>query len=144
MTDPMSQSPAARNGHLVTALQAAVMLHMVTDPDGGRVADTAGVREQVMSAVAVVGPPATSGAATVLGQYGDVLQYGGHRPGETAEVFNVLVAGIAALAHVDGGIDVFGLHWCAARRHYGIPSGRIPVGCPDTPLNPLIRPVTPP
>jgi hypothetical protein len=136
-------SPAARSGHLVTALQAAVMLRMLTDPDGGRIDDTAGVREQVMSAVAVIGPPTTSRAATVLGQYGDILQHGGHRPGETGEVFNVLVAGIAALAHVDGGVDAFGLHWCAARRHYGIPSGRVPVGCPDAPPNPLVRPTPP-
>lgn len=49
----------------------------------------------------------------LIGTRGDVLLYGGGQPGETAAVFARLVETLAVLAYADGGVTVFGLHWCA-------------------------------
>lgn len=44
---------------------------------------------------------------------GDVLLYGGGQPGEAAAVFARLAEALAVLAFAEGGVTVFGLHWCA-------------------------------
>jgi hypothetical protein len=49
----------------------------------------------------------------LVGAKGDVLLYGGGQPGETAAVFARLAETLAVLAYADGGVTVFGLHWCA-------------------------------
>jgi hypothetical protein len=43
---------------------------------------------------------------------GDILQYGGGKPGEVAAVFNHLARGLAAGAMVPGGVTFAGRHWC--------------------------------
>lgn len=53
-------------------------------------------------------------AATEVGSKGDVLQFGG-KPGRSAEVFNHLARGLAALAWQPGGVTFAGMHWCAER-----------------------------
>lgn len=55
------------------------------------------------------------------GAGGDVLLYGGPG-GSAAGAFAALVRGLAALAYVEGGVEVAGLHWCAAP-HAGCPGG---------------------
>lgn len=53
-----------------------------------------------------------SEAATVIGSQGDILQYGGGRRGEVANVFNHLARGLAAAAYLPGGVTFAGAHWC--------------------------------
>lgn len=48
--------------------------------------------------------------AIVLGEKGDVLQYGG-KPGEAADLFNRLADGLAVLSFQPGGVKAFGEHW---------------------------------
>ncbi|WP_141576174.1 hypothetical protein [Actinomadura sp. WMMA1423] len=55
------------------------------------------------------------------GAAGDVLLYGA-KDGRPAAAFAALVRGLAALAYVEGGVTVAGLHWCAAR-HIECPTG---------------------
>jgi hypothetical protein len=38
----------------------------------------------------------------------------------TAAAFNAVARGLGVLAHWPGGVTFLGLHWCAARRHYGV------------------------
>jgi hypothetical protein len=67
--------------------------------------------------------------ADAVSHNGDALQYGG-KPGEAAKAFNSMARGVAAAAHVPGGIPVFGLIFCA--RH--APGGRavtVDNRCPD-------------
>jgi len=49
--------------------------------------------------------------ATVA-ERGDVLQFGGSKPGKAAEVFNALAEGLACAAYQPGGITFAGRHWC--------------------------------
>lgn len=52
-------------------------------------------------------------SAAIVGEKGDVLQYGGHKRGEAADVFNALARGLAAAALTAwGGVRFDGLHWC--------------------------------
>ncbi|WP_062434929.1 hypothetical protein [Herbidospora daliensis] len=52
-------------------------------------------------------------SATLLGEKGDVLLYGGKGAGET---FTALARGLACLAFAPGGVTAFGQHWCADHR----------------------------
>ena len=49
-------------------------------------------------------------AATLLGEYGDQLQYGGPR---CAEAFAGVARGLACLAWAPGGVTFDGMHFCA-------------------------------
>lgn len=51
--------------------------------------------------------------AHVLGEKGDILQYRGKKPGQSAEVFNGLADALAIMAFCPGGVKVFGLHFQA-------------------------------
>lgn len=51
--------------------------------------------------------------ASVLGAKGDILQFGGGKPGEVAEVFNGLADALAVLAFQPGGVHAFGHHFQA-------------------------------
>jgi len=47
----------------------------------------------------------------LLGEKGDVLLFGGGKKGEAGELFNRFAEGIAVLAFMPGGVDVFGCHF---------------------------------
>ena len=47
----------------------------------------------------------------LLGEKGDLLMFKGKKAGESAEVFNQVVRGIAILAFAPGGITIFGEHY---------------------------------
>lgn len=49
-------------------------------------------------------------SATLLGEKGDVLLYGGKGCGEA---FTALARGLACLAFAPGGVNAFGVHFCA-------------------------------
>lgn len=49
--------------------------------------------------------------ATELGERGDILQFTGEKPGETATVFNRLAYAMAVVAFAPGGVDFAGLHF---------------------------------
>jgi len=52
--------------------------------------------------------------STILGSQGDVLQYGGGKPGTAAGAFNALARGLACAALIaEGGVDWLGQHWCS-------------------------------
>ena len=53
-----------------------------------------------------------SEAATIVGSQGDILQYGGGKRGEVANVFNHLARGLACAAYQIGGVTFAGYHWC--------------------------------
>lgn len=55
------------------------------------------------------------------GSGGDVLLYGG-TDGQPGRAFAALVRGLAALAFVEGGVTVAGLHWCT-EEHIECPNG---------------------
>jgi hypothetical protein len=67
--------------------------------------------------------------ARYLAERGDLLLYGGGRPGETAAVFNAFAKSLAALAYQPGGITLgtLGLHWCTAE-HIECPGRPVPLG----------------
>jgi hypothetical protein len=44
-------------------------------------------------------------------EHGDVLQFGGGKPGQVAEAFNAIARGLAALAYQPGGVTFCGRHW---------------------------------
>lgn len=78
-----------------------------------------------------------SDAADVVAAYGDALMFRtkGHKPTPTnpgapgtAEVFNVLAKGVAALATCPGGVHVFGVLYCAAHHPGGI---AVEAPCPE-------------
>ncbi len=46
--------------------------------------------------------------ADMLGEHGDILLYGGGKPGQCAELFNRTAQAIAVLAFSPGGVEVFG------------------------------------
>ena len=51
---------------------------------------------------------------TIVGFQGDVLQYGGGKPGTASGAFNALARGLACAALIaEGGVDWLGQHWCA-------------------------------
>jgi predicted Rossmann-fold nucleotide-binding protein len=49
--------------------------------------------------------------SAVLGERGDILLYGGGKPGECADQVNRTARAIAVLAFVPGGITIFGSHF---------------------------------
>jgi hypothetical protein len=71
---------------------------------------------------------ATDGANAVAHR-GDHLMYGGRPGNTTADVFNALARGVAALATLPGGVRVFGVLFCATHVPYGTTKGDGP--CPD-------------
>lgn len=86
----------ARDDHLIAALQAAVPLHIIELRHA-----TFEQRQRIAGQ-----------AATVIGSRGDILQFGGGKRGEVADVFNHLARGIAAASFAPGGITFAGVHWC--------------------------------
>ena len=52
----------------------------------------------------------------MLGEHGDVLIYGGGKPGQCADLFNRTAQDIAVLAFVPGGVEIFGTKFEANRR----------------------------
>jgi hypothetical protein len=70
-------------------------------------------------------------AADIIGSQGDALQFTTKTPGRTANAFNALARGLAALAWQPGGVHVFGLLFCAqhARGGRDVPGSALP--CPD-------------
>jgi hypothetical protein len=53
----------------------------------------------------------------IIAEKGDILQFGGEKTGDTAEVFNRFAEGVACLAFVPGGVTFLGDHWEA--KHLG-------------------------
>lgn len=57
-----------------------------------------------------------TGASSVIGSKGDVLQFRSPKKGAPAAAFNALARGLAAAALVAwGGATFAGLHWCTVR-----------------------------
>lgn len=52
-------------------------------------------------------------AVDVVASKGDIILFRSSRKGETAEAFNRLAEGVAALSFAPGGVTVFGLHFDA-------------------------------
>lgn len=52
-----------------------------------------------------------AGAAELICSKGDVLQFGGGKPGEAANAFNALAKSLALLSFVSGGVKFAGLRW---------------------------------
>lgn len=50
-------------------------------------------------------------AADVVASKGDIIQFKGEKPGQTAEAFNRLAEGLACLAYSPGGVKFMGLHF---------------------------------
>ena len=50
----------------------------------------------------------------ILGEHGDILLYGGGKPGEVADQFNRTAHAIAVLSFAPGGIGIFGQRFEAA------------------------------
>lgn len=48
----------------------------------------------------------------LIAEKGDILQFGGGKKGEAADLFNELAQGIAILSFSPGGVRCFGQHWC--------------------------------
>jgi hypothetical protein len=55
------------------------------------------------------------GFAQVLGEKGDVLQFGGKKKGEPAALFNQLADALAVMAFCPGGVKFGDEHWEAKR-----------------------------
>ena len=49
--------------------------------------------------------------AHIVAEKGDILQYRGKKPGETAAAFNALAEGLAILSFCPGGVTFLGEHW---------------------------------
>ena len=49
--------------------------------------------------------------AAVLGEKGDILQYGGGKKGEVAALMNRMIRAVAVLAFCPGGVRLFGSHF---------------------------------
>lgn len=84
------------NELLVTSLLAAVPLHY----------QELGLPDRLPEYVSECGK-----MAELLATKGDILQFGGGKKGEAAEVFNALARGLAILSALPGGVDVFGFKW---------------------------------
>lgn len=52
----------------------------------------------------------------ILGEHGDILLYGGGKPGECADQFNRTAHAIAVLSFVPGGVTLFGITFDAAEQ----------------------------
>lgn len=50
--------------------------------------------------------------ATVLGEKGDILLFGGGKAGFQQKLANDLARAIAIMSYTPGGVRVFGLHFC--------------------------------
>ncbi len=87
---------AAEDDNLITALQAAVPLHMA------EMRDWSEKRRNNEGHF----------AAQVIAAKGDVLQFGGSKKGQAAHAFNWLARGLAVAAFQPGGVTFAGLHWC--------------------------------
>lgn len=81
------------------------------------------IAELLGKSPAIRGRMAAAWAANAVDEIasrGDVLQYGGGKRGEAAEVFGHLARALAAGAMVPGGVTFAGLHWCVEH-----PRGRV-------------------
>ncbi|HLL68827.1 MAG TPA: hypothetical protein VK453_24400 [Micromonosporaceae bacterium] len=115
MSAPIEDLQAAdddrmRGEPLTMTLQVAVPLWVQqAGPPGD-------ARDQLLSRWAADAEP-------ILCQHGDVILYRSKpREFRSADAFNHLARGLAALAHHCGGVRVFGLHWCATHS----PGGTMP------------------
>lgn len=54
----------------------------------------------------------------VVAEKGDIIQFRSKKKGETAEAFNRLAEGIAALSFAPGGVEFLGLHF--TNKHPGV------------------------
>jgi len=52
--------------------------------------------------------------SVVLGEKGDILQYGGGKPGEVASLMNRMIKAVAVLAFCPGGVRLFGSRYESA------------------------------
>jgi len=52
----------------------------------------------------------------ILGEHGDILLYGGGKPGECADQFNRTAHAIAVLSFAPGGVTLFGITFDAAEQ----------------------------
>lgn len=94
----LTDNPArAENPVLAIALSAAVPLRIRAYQEQGGPQESD--RERVRS------------FARVLGEKGDVLQYGSKKSGEAAELFNRLSDALAVLAFQPGGVVFAGERW---------------------------------
>lgn len=83
-------------------------------------------------------------AAGPINSCGDILQFGGGKPGEVTDVFNHLARGLAALAFQPGGVDVANAHWCVdhdACRDAAAHAAANPLPDTPTPATPPPRPI---
>lgn len=85
-----------RDEHLLIALSAAVPLHIL------ELRDSTPQQRQHIARM----------ASAVIASQGDILQFRGHKRGETAKVFNHLARGLAAAAYQIGGVTFADHHWC--------------------------------
>ena len=81
---------------LLTALEAAVPLHIIE------------LRDRTPEQRVAIGQK----SAGEVAHRGDVLEFGGHKRGVVADVFNHLARGLACGAYQPGGITFAGRHWC--------------------------------
>lgn len=66
----------------------------------------------------------------VIAGNGDNILFRGPKRGDTAAAFNHLARGLAALAHLRGGVPAFGLIWCAVHSPDGASTdGRLCARC---------------
>ena len=86
-----------RESLLSIALSAAVPLHIL------RLKEQGGPRREDIEAC--------QAWSTELGEHGDVLLFGGGKPGQAAALFNQLARSIAVLSFWPGGVSLFGQHW---------------------------------
>ena len=85
------------DGLLATALSCAVPLQIMQLKAGG------GPGKEDIAAC--------QGWCGQLGEHGDVLLFGGGKPGQAAELFNQLARALAVLSFCPGGVRLFGEHW---------------------------------
>lgn len=86
----------AQHESLVIALEAAVPLHIVD------------LRDRTPEQRVAI----AQRCADEVAHRGDILQFGGPKRGEVADVFNHLARGLACGAYQPGGITFAGKHWC--------------------------------
>lgn len=97
-------SPASRGEHMLTALQAAVLLEM------DRVTD-ASMELFLLNKQATI---------ELLCESSDVMMFGGKPKGRAAQTFTAIAHALAHMAYNPGGVYFAGLHWCRSG-HRGKP-----------------------
>lgn len=96
--DEIKRLDAVRNSPLALALSCAVPLRIMEYERSGGPTEVDYER--------------CRGYGDLLGEKGDILQFRGGKPGETAKVFNALADGLAVMAFCPGGVT-----FCGTRYH---------------------------